>query len=312
MPVIHKTEDAPTSHLSAVVFGCALSIWTSGEIPMQIGLFGINTGACANPSTAAETARRAEAAGFESLWTGEHVVLPDPREAPSPAAPETPMLHPPALLAFLAGQTSKIRLATGITLVAQRNPVVLAKEIGSLDVLCDGRLLFGIGAGYLHQEFAALGVDFASRGARTDEYIDAMRELWNAEKPAFNGRYVKFSGINAQPRPRQHGGPPVIVGGTSPGALKRAVQRGQGWYGFALDVPNTAKVLNAIRSLQTTLARPATLGELSISVTPPVLPTRAMLEDYAALGVTRIIPMLRNNSAETVLATVDKLHNELF
>ncbi len=279
---------------------------------MQIGLFGINTGACADPATASAVARRAESGGFESLWTGEHVVLPDPREAPSPAAPETPMLHPPALLAYLAGQTSRIRLGTGITLVAQRNPVVLAKEIGSLDVLCDGRLLFGIGAGYLHQEFAALGVDFASRGARTDEYIDAMRELWNAEKPVFNGRYVKFSGINAQPRPKQQGGPPVIVGGTSPGALKRSVQRGQGWYGFALDVATTAKVLRSIKSLQGTLARPETLGELSISVTPQVLPTRSMLEDYAALGVTRIIPMLRNNSAESALATVDKLHNDLF
>lgn len=279
---------------------------------MQIGLFGINTGACANPATAAAVAQRAEAAGFESLWTGEHVVLPDPREAPSPAAPETPMLHPPALLAYLAGQTSRIKLATGITLVAQRNPVVLAKEIGSLDVLCGGRLLFGIGAGYLHQEFAALGIDFASRGARTDEYIDAMRELWNAEKPAFDGRYVKFSGINAQPRPVQVGGPPVIVGGTSPGALRRAVQRGQGWYGFALDVATTAKVLDALKTLLATMPRSAALGELSLSITPPVLPTKAMLEDYAALGVTRIIPMLRNNSAETALGTVDKLANDLF
>jgi probable F420-dependent oxidoreductase len=279
---------------------------------MQIGLFGINTGACADPVTAAAVARSAEAAGFESLWTGEHVVLPDPREAPSPAAPETPMLHPPALLAYLAGQTSRIKLATGITLVAQRNPVVLAKEIGSLDVLCGGRLLFGIGAGYLRQEFAALGVDFASRGARTDEYIDAMRELWSAEKPAFSGRYVKFGGINAQPRPVQAGGPPIIVGGTSPGALRRAVQRGQGWYGFALDVVTTSKVIDALKTVLANEPRSAGLGELTLSITPPVLPTKTMLEDYAALGVTRIIPMLRNNSAESALSTVDKLANDLF
>lgn len=278
---------------------------------MHIGLFGINTGACAQPSTAAAVARAAEAAGFESLWTGEHVVLPDPREAPSPAAPETPMLHPPALLAFLAGQTTRIRLGTGITLVAQRNPLVLAKEIGSLDVLCGGRLLFGIGAGYLHQEFKALGVDFASRGARTDEYIDAMRQLWTAPKPEFSGRFVRFSGINAQPRPVQAGGPPVIVGGTSPGALKRAVQRGQGWYGFALDVGTTAKVIGELNRLLDGQPRDPALGSLSFSVTPPVMPTRAMVDDYAALGVSRIIPMLRNNSEASALDTVERLAADL-
>ncbi|MEZ5596776.1 MAG: LLM class F420-dependent oxidoreductase [Pseudomonadales bacterium] len=278
---------------------------------MHVGLFGINTGACGNPATAVTVARRAEEAGFESLWTGEHVVLPDPREAPSPAAPETPMLHPPALLAYLAGQTSHIKLATGITLVAQRNPVVLAKEIGSLDVLCGGRLLFGIGAGYLHQEFAALGVDFATRGARTDEYIDAMRELWAAEKPAFSGRFVRFAGINAQPRPVQAGGPPVIVGGTSPGALRRAVSRGQGWYGFALDVATTGKVVDALKGELGRTPRPANLGDLTLSVTPPTLPTRAMLDDYAALGVTRVIPMLHNASETSALATLDKLASTL-
>lgn len=278
---------------------------------MDIGLFGINTGACANPSTAAAVAKAAETAGFESLWTGEHVVLPDPREAPSPAAPETPMLHPPALLAYIAGQTSTIKLATGITLVAQRNPVVLAKEIGSLDVLCNGRLLFGIGAGYLHQEFAALGVDFATRGARTDEYIDAMRELWSAARPTFKGRFVNFSGINAQPRPVQAGGPPVIVGGTSPGALRRAVERGQGWYGFALDVAATGKVISQLRSLLDSTARNPALGTLSLSVTPPVLPSMAMLEDYAALGVTRVIPMLRNNSEASALGVVEQLARDL-
>jgi probable F420-dependent oxidoreductase len=278
---------------------------------MHVGLFGINTGACANPSTAAAVAKAAESAGFESLWTGEHVVLPDPRQAPSPAAPETPMLHPPALLAFLAGQTRTIKLGTGITLVAQRNPLVLAKEIGSLDVICGGRLLFGIGAGYLHQEFAALGVDFATRGARTDEYIDAMRELWRAPKPTFNGRFVHFGGINAQPRPVQVGGPPVIVGGTSPGALQRAVQRGQGWYGFALDVATTGKVISELKRLLLDTRRDVALGTLSFSVTPPVLPTKAMLEDYAALGVSRVIPMLRNNSEASALEVVGKLASDL-
>ena len=163
---------------------------------MQVGLFGINMNFMAQPEWMAKVAQHAESAGFESLWTGEHVVLPDPQEPPSPAPPQTPMLHPPAALAYVAAVTNTIKLGTGITLVAQRNPVVLAKEIASLDVLCQGRLLFGIGAGYLHQEFAALGVDFASRGARTDEYLDAMRVLWNDQNPKFDGHFVSFDHID--------------------------------------------------------------------------------------------------------------------
>ncbi len=279
---------------------------------MKVGLFGINMNFMgSDPSWAARVAQHAEAVGFESVWTGEHVVLPDPQEPPSPAPPETPMLHPPALLAYLAGVTSTIRFGTGITLIAQRNPVVLAKEIGSLDVLSNGRLLFGIGAGYLHQEFSALGVDFASRGARTDEYIDAMRELWNADQPKFNGSFVQFDNIDAQPRPVQAGGPPVVVGGTSPAALRRAVTHGNGWYGFALDVDNTAKVLEQLELARARYDRPADLGELEISITPPKPPTRAMMDDYADLGVGRLIPMLGFYNADNILESLDGLAGEL-
>ncbi|MEQ9451991.1 MAG: LLM class F420-dependent oxidoreductase [Pseudomonadales bacterium] len=278
---------------------------------MDIGLFGINMNFLAQPQWAKKVAQHAETLGFESLWTGEHVVLPDPREAPSPAAPETPMLHPPALLSYLAGVTDKIKLGTGITLVAQRNPVVLAKEMGSLDVLCGGRLLFGIGAGYLHQEFTALGVDFESRGARTDEYIDAMRALWNQPQPEFKGRYVNFSNIQAQPRPVSAGGPPVIVGGASPAALRRAITHGQGWYGFAMDVAAAGKSIEAIKLAAARNERPAELGELSLSITPPKPPTRAMMEDYAALGVTRLIPMLGFYNEDNILSSLEALASEL-
>ncbi len=278
---------------------------------MQVGLFGINMNFLAQPSWAAKVAQHAEALGFESLWTGEHVVLPDPQEPPSPAPPQTPMLHPPAALAYIAAVTERIKLGTGITLVAQRNPVVLAKEIASLDVLCGGRLLFGIGAGYLHQEFAALGVDFASRGARTDEYLDAMRALWNEKNPSFAGNFVNFDKIDAQPRPQQHGGPPVIVGGTSPAAMRRAVTHGNGWYGFALDVEATAKSLEELRLAQARFERPADLGEMEISITPPRPPSKAMLEDYANLGVTRLIPMLGFYNEDNILTSLDGLANEL-
>jgi len=150
---------------------------------MKLGFFGINFGICARPEVAVRVAQAAEAAGFDSLWTGEHVVLPDPQAPPSPAPPQTPFLDPLVALAHLAGHTKRILLATGIVILPQRNPVVLAKEVATLDVLSGGRAVLGVGAGYLHQEFAALGIPFERRGARTDEYIDAMRALWAEPKP---------------------------------------------------------------------------------------------------------------------------------
>ena len=262
---------------------------------MKLGLFGIGSGICADPAVAKRIAMRAEALGFDSLWTGEHVVLPDPRQAPSPAPPDFAMLHPSTSLAYLAGVTERVKLGTGITLIAQRNPVVLAKEMASLDVVSGGRLLLGIGAGYLHQEFAALGVEFRERGARTDEYVAAMRALWNDAKPSYNGRFVHFEDVQAMPRPVQKGGPPIIVGGASDAALKRTAAYAQGWYGFALDVPQTASVLERLRTLGG--------GDgLEISVTPPGRVTAELVEQYADLGVHRLIALMPQTEERTLAA----------
>ncbi len=279
---------------------------------MKIGIFGINTGACAEPQTAAKVAVGAEQIGVESLWTAEHVVLPDPREAPSPADPETPFLHPSTLLAYIANVTKEIKLGTGITLIAQRNPVVLAKEMGSLDVISSGRLLLGIGAGYLHQEFAALGVEFSSRGAKTDESIEIIRALWNQTNPEYQGKFIQFKNIQAQPRPIQAGGPPIIIGGTSPAALRRTVTHGNGWYGFALDVETTKSVLENLEIAKSRYERDPNLGPLSISVTPPSRPSKTMMEDYAAIGVDRYIPILASSDEATSLTYLDNLNSELF
>ena len=279
---------------------------------MEIGIFGINTGACAEPQTAAKVAIGAEQIGIESLWTAEHVVLPDPREAPSPADPETPFLHPSTLLAYIANVTEEIKLGTGITLIAQRNPVVLAKEMGSLDVISAGRLLLGIGAGYLHQEFSALGIDFSSRGAKTDESIEVIRTLWNQTNPEYQGKFIQFKNIQAQPRPIQAGGPPIIIGGTSPAALRRTVTHGNGWYGFALDVETTKGVLENLEIAKRRYERDPNLGPISISVTPPSRPNKAMMEEYAAIGVDRYIPILASSDETSSLKYLDGLNNELF
>jgi len=273
---------------------------------MRVGLFGINTGPCARPETAAKVARAAEAAGFDSVWTGEHVVLPDPQAPPSPAPPQHPMLDPAASLAFLAAHTQRVKLGTGIIILPQRNPLVLAKELASVDVLSNGRLIFGLGAGYLKAEFDALGARFDDRGARTDEYIDVLRALWTQTKPSFAGRTVKFSGIDAQPRPVQKPHPPIVVGGMSASALKRALVRGNGWYGFARDLAATKGDLAGIASARTQVQRPAQLGALEINITPPRAVDEAGACAYADLGVDRLILLLPGRGEDEALRFVEQ------
>src|SRR3954468_22533563 len=140
--------------------------------PMQLGLFNINMGLRATPEALADAARAAEEAGFESLWAGEHVVLPDPQVPPSPMAPQDPAIDPFIGLTYAAAVTERIRLATGIVIMPQRNPVVLAKQIASLDVLSGGRFTLGIGVGYLEPEFNAIGANYPDRGAVTDEFVE--------------------------------------------------------------------------------------------------------------------------------------------
>src|SRR6202166_1878127 len=203
---------------------------------MKFGLFGINMGPCANPSTAAAAARAAEAAGFESVWTGEHIVLPEPQVPPSPVPADAPFIDTAVALTFVGAHTKTIRLGTGIIILPQRNPVVLAKELASTDVLSGGRLIFGIGIGYLKPEFDAIGAPFDHKGPRSEEFLAAMLALWTMEKPAYHGRFVAFSGVNAMPRPAQKPHPEIVFGGRTPDAYSRSARLARGWYGFALDL----------------------------------------------------------------------------
>ena len=263
---------------------------------MKIGLFSMNSGVCADPSTAIEVAKTAEQLGYDSLWVGEHVVLPDPRVPPSPMEPGDAMLDPIVTLSLLAGHTSNVRLGTGIIILPQRNPLVLAKELASLDVVSGGRLLFGIGVGYLQPEFAAIGAPFDDRGPRTIEYLEAMQALWYDEKPAYHGRFADFAGVDAHPRPTQRP-VPIVMGGHSPGAYRRAVERGHGWYGFALKAERTAECVAGLQDAAKRYERPAELGRLEISVTPIGRDERSAFED---LGVDRLIllPSPRRSAAE--------------
>jgi probable F420-dependent oxidoreductase len=250
-----------------------------------VGLFGINMGACATPDGAIRAARLAEQLGYDSLWAGEHVVAPRPRAAPSLIEPDYPIVDPLVALALLAAETSRVRLATGIVILPQRNPVVLAKQVASLDVLSRGRLELGIGVGYVEPEMRAVGVPMAGRGARADEYLRAMRSLWTDEAPAFSGRHVAFDGVDAHPRPVQQ--PlPVVVGGHSRAAHRRTVRHADGWYGFLLDRTAVAAQVESLRREARAAGR--AFEELTITVSPSERLDPQVVSDYAELGVTRL------------------------
>lgn len=278
---------------------------------MKLGLFGINVGICADPDAAAEVAELAEELGFDSVWTGEHVVLPDPQRPPSPAPPLTPMLHPSTALAYVAATTDELLLGTGITLIAQRNPLVLAKEMASLDVLSRGRLIMGVGAGYLKAEFEALGIPFAERGARADEFIEVLRELWASDEPTFSGDFIEFAGIQSRPRPPRRGRVPIVGGGMSQAALQRAVTLCQGWYGFAMDLESTAAAMDGIDDALDVLDRPEWLGDLEVTVTPRETPDEDDLEAYDALGVDRLVLLLPQRSVRAATDFMEQMAEEL-
>ena len=272
---------------------------------MKFGFFGINMNACSEPDTALRVAQAAEAAGFESLWTGEHVVLPDPQVAPSPLPPHYPILDPAIALSFLAAHTHTIKLGTGIIILPQRNPLVLAKELASLDVVSKGRLIFGVGVGYLKPEFDALGVSFEHKGARAIDYLQAMQAVWTQAAPAYAGRFVNFGGIQAKPQPVQR--PlPIVIGGHTKAAYERAVRHAHGWYGFALDVAATERCLAGLLEAAQTVERPAALGPLEISITPAARLTPELVGSYAAIGVQRLIPFPRMKTAEELLDFVEE------
>ncbi|TDV57586.1 TIGR03619 family F420-dependent LLM class oxidoreductase [Actinophytocola oryzae] len=251
---------------------------------LTIGLYGANLRVLAAPSAAAGIARLAEDLGYDSLWVGDHVVLPTPRVEPSPMEPAEPLLDPVVSLGFLAAHTSRIALAAGVVVLPQRNPLVLAKQLATVDVLSGGRLVFGAGVGYLEPELTAIGVPLARRGARTEEYLAAIQSLWYDEKPEYHGEFVDFAGVDAHPRPVRR--VPVVLGGHSTTGLRRALRLADGWYGYLLGLRATKERLAELARLATEVPRET---PLHVSITPSRLLTPEIVADYAELGVDRLV-----------------------
>ncbi len=204
---------------------------------MKFGLVPINIGVAA-PEQMIATAQAAEEVGFESVWTFEHVIVPVDYQSKYPydktgkmaAAPETPFVDPLIALTAIAAHTKTIRLATGVNIVAQTNPLLLSKQIASLDFFSGGRFMLGAGIGWLQEEFTAMGVPFERRGARFDDYMVAMRKVWSGDVVKHESDFLSWHGFKSYPLPVQKPGVPIIMGGRAGKIYQRNAKHGDGWF----------------------------------------------------------------------------------
>ncbi len=245
---------------------------------------------------ALQLCQRAEQLGFESVWGGEHVVIPSAIDSPypysddgkAPVVPDTPIPDPLIWLAFAAAAASTLRLGTCILIVPQRNPLVLAKEIATLDRLSNGRVELGIGVGWLREEFDALGVPWDRRGARNDEYVAAMRALWSGTEVEFHGEFVDFAPVTCSPRPVQTS-VPILVGGDTPAALRRAARIADGYFPGESDPGRLGVLIAELRA--TTEQHGRDPDSIEVNAMFPFAPgdPRTHADALEALGVGRVM-----------------------
>jgi probable F420-dependent oxidoreductase len=261
------------------------------------------------PEQMAATAAQAERLGFESVWVAEHLVFPTQirsrypysAEGVPPINPATPLLDPLLALMQVAARTERIRLGTNVYILPLRHPLAVARMAMTLDLLSNGRLSFGIGIGWLEEEFEAAGVEFASRAARTREYVRAIRALWTESEPAFEGRFVRFAPVKFEPKPVQKPHPPILFGGESAAALRRAAALGDGWYGVGHTPESAAVQVSRLRGLLAEQGRATAAFEITVSHAGEL--TADDVARYAEAGVHRVVslPWRRGREAEAGL-----------
>lgn len=254
------------------------------------------TGVTADPEWMARFVRAVEAAGLESIYVVEHVVVPADYETRYPYSStgrmplpvDCPIPDPLELLAYLAAITERVVLGTGVLVLPEHNPVILAKRLATIDVLSGGRMRLGIGVGWMREEAEAVGIDPSTRGERTDEMIDAMRVLWRDDEPSFEGRFFSFEQAVSRPRPVQPGGVPIHVGGHSAAAARRAGAKGDGYHPLGLAGDALAERLDQMRAAAREAGRDpdaieVTLGGLLADV------DEAAVERARAAGADRLV-----------------------
>src|SRR6476660_3709321 len=282
---------------------------------MRLGLHALGIGA--DRAVIDAVASAAERAGFATLWVGEHVVMVDESTSRYPYADDgriavpadADWLDPLIALSFAAAATTTIDIATGVLLLPEHNPVIVAKQAASLDRLSGGRLTLGVGVGWSREEFDALGVPFERRAARSAEYVAAMRTLWRDDVASFDGEFVRFDSVRVNPKPVTDSRVPIVLGGNSDAALRRVVAWGDGWYGFNLDgVREAAERIDFLQRLCGESGRDLTEVRLAVALRDLKVDDIRPLADH---GVDELVvvdgpPADADAAADWVSALADK------
>jgi probable F420-dependent oxidoreductase len=262
---------------------------------MRLGVSLPNVGLDHGKQTLLPVAEAAERLGFDSVWAAHHVVLPYERESRYPyqrsgteiaMSPGMQWLDPLVTLSTVAAVTERIRLGTSVFVLPYREPVALAAELAALDVLSEGRFVFGVGIGWMREEFEALGIPAQERGVRTDEHLEVLRTLWNDDPASFAGRFTRFSNVVLATTPRTKGGPPLWIGGNSDPALRRALRHGSGWHGFEVFPEEIPELRGRLERIGAELGRDASELELSVArgLIPPGREDESFIPDRRMLG----------------------------
>jgi len=282
---------------------------------MKIGLIPVNL-MFPDPTLIIDFAQQAEQAGVESLWTFEHVVVPEDYESRYPydksgkmgASPETNFVDPMVCLAAIAAATSTIRLGTGVNILSQSNPMFIAKQTASLDFMSQGRFMLGVGIGWLEEEFRAMGVPFEKRGARFDDYVQAMRKVWSGEVVEHQSEFIDWSGFKSYPLPAQSP-MPVIIGGAQGKVYQRIARYGDGWYAPTQSPEDLAPRLEELKTVCAAEGRD--YAEIEITAMWTMRGGMDELKAYADLGVARLnVPLAALREANPADG-LGKLHDEV-
>jgi probable F420-dependent oxidoreductase len=262
---------------------------------MRIGVSLPNVGIDHGKETLLPVAEAAERLGFDSVWAAHHVVLPYERESRYPyqrsgtevaMTPGMQWLDPIVTLSAIAAVSERVRLGTSVFVLPYRDPVTLAAELAALDVLSEGRLVLGVGVGWMREEFEAIGIPAAERGARTDEHLEVMKTLWSEDPASFEGRFTRFENVVLATTPRTEGGPPIWIGGNTDAALRRALRFGSGWHGFEVFPEEIADLRERLGRLAEEGGRDPAELELSVArgLMPPGREQESFIPDRRMLG----------------------------
>ncbi len=292
---------------------------------MKVGVGSVGLGPFSSPEAMGHLAQTAERCGFESVWAPDHSAIPDPHQSKCPYTPDgeipggphAPLCEPITALSYVAALTSKIKLGTGIMILPQRHPFYVAKELATLDLVSKGRAILGIGSGWCSEEFEALGLNFHERGKRTDEAMQALRSLWREDPSSFKGTHFNFERIRSFPKPVQKGGVPIVVGGHSRAAARRAARFGDGFYPLTpivgIDV-TTIDFLQEIKGLIALLREEcAKVGRNSdgFDISTGAAPDLDMIKRLEDFGVTRVFTNSAATDRDGVTRWAEQVGNEV-